>query len=236
MAVKEDLVPKLMEVLDLLKKLDGVNSVILTYEGLPLKILNIDTSEAEALSAIISEELVRLSKYSHIGKVNYVVINRDGTSLYARIVDPKTMLIVNCDYGLMGLINSIVDQVINDKIVKCANCGFNLTLQSIKCPRCGKSIPLIARVCPFCKVSIDARECPNCGKLVTHEGTLVKKSYAPLALFGGIGAGTFIADLIIAYGLGLLERAASILILPGVISIALIGLGIYFYKTQYRMW
>ncbi len=208
------------KLLDFLKKIDGVQYVIISREGLPVYIEgNVSRDEAEGLAAIGEEALQKIeSSFEKVGTGRVAKLSLDVAKgrLYISRLDGG-VIIYQAQPKLADILAETIERLKEDKLVKCQACGADLTLATYRCPRCGRVVPFTARECPHCGADIDVKRCPQCGATITSDGRLVKPPKELTLL--GVGAG----GLLIALGAGALAAGvatAALVAIPAGLVIA----------------
>ncbi len=208
------------KLLDYMKKLDGVQYVIISREGLPVYIEgSVSRDEAEALAALGEEALQRIeSSFEKVGAGRVTKISLDVAKgrLYISRLDGG-VAIYQAQPKLSDLLAETIERLKEGRSVKCQACGADLTLATYKCPRCGRTVPFTARECPHCGANIDIKRCPQCGTPIHSDGTVVKPPKELTLL--GIGAGGVLV-IIGAAAIAMGVATAGLVAIPAGIVIA----------------
>ena len=88
---------------------------------------------------------------------------------------------IKYDYSLEKLIDTLVNNLVNDVEVKCPVCKNDLSFEVVKCPKCGVRLPFTEPKCWNCGADLTLKECPHCGAIITFDGK--KPSFIKLLIY-----------------------------------------------------
>jgi len=169
---------------DSVSKLKGVNYVAAGSEGFPYLVRGTEKENAEYVAAVAS------SLYDSINELTTLLDL--GKEIWSKIYYPEDYrmlmfkydnltIAIKYEYVLERIIETLVDNLRNNLVVKCPYCKNDLTFEVVKCPKCGARVPFTEPTCWSCGADLRLKECPYCHKLVFYNGK--KPSFITLLIY-----------------------------------------------------
>ncbi|NPA84887.1 MAG: hypothetical protein GXO07_02645 [Crenarchaeota archaeon] len=175
---------RLKKFVDSVSKLKGVSYVAAGAEGLPYLVGGTERENAEYVAAVAS------SLYKSINDLT-TTLNL-GREEWSKVFYPEDYRMLMFEYDqltvavkyeqvLEKIIESLVNNLKRNAVVKCYRCGNELTFEVVRCPKCGTRVPFTDPTCWSCGADLRLKECPYCGTLIFNDGG--KPSFITLLIY-----------------------------------------------------
>ncbi len=211
---------RVLRVTELLRGIDGVEAVIVSYEGLPYSVHAVDPSvrkAAEEIAAKVADYFAATSSSIIGGQPEVILVERMGKAILAADIGGGFSIVALGSPAIVRSVTPSVRRIIAGAEVQCPRCGVSLDVLAYTCPSCGRRVPFVEAFCPFCSAPLNPKTCPSCGRTlsVTPETGVVESSRASVPVASSEGGGSTLSG-----------RARAVIGSVGVVSYVLASWGL----------
>ncbi len=165
----ESRVEESVEIVESSKRIDGVEFSIAATEGLPTSYSGVSKDKAEAYAALsvdAYEATTRIVADKSGRPPSYVLMCGDNDQAIGLSRVGELVIMTSGSEKAVTHYLKISRFRLGGGKVRCRECGLDVTLEAYECPSCGKRVPFLSPSCPFCDARLDKKECPSCGGLI----------------------------------------------------------------------